>query len=148
MAIWSSQAAVRLHALWPCLPGAGKAAWQLVGVCRALCKAAPIRSPAQSQEDCHTIAGGTSDETYVSNCHCSPACFSSMALHCQPKCVRQCFLVILAGMNTNIDCSCGTCVALIVCPYGGVLVAWVFLNSIWQLSTQLQQRVRCRDVWP
>ena len=121
MAIWSSQAAVRLCALWPCLPGARKAAWQLVGLCCALCKAAPFSSLAQYQKDCHTIAGGTSNTTHVLSCHCTSACRTKMALHCQPRCLCPCFAIILAGENTIIDCSCGMCVALLVRPHGGFI---------------------------
>ena len=61
---WRSHTAViRLHTLWPCLPGARKAVWQLAGLCGSLCLSASSTGAAEPEKDCSAAVGKLSKLT-------------------------------------------------------------------------------------
>ena len=53
----SCTAVIGFHLLWSCLPGAGKALRQPVGLCDSLCQSAQSTGTAEPEEDCHTAVG-------------------------------------------------------------------------------------------
>ena len=62
---WSCKAVVCFYLLWSCLPGAGKAVWQLTGLCSSLCQFAQSTGAAEPEEDCHAVVGKLTCAAYA-----------------------------------------------------------------------------------